>query len=364
MNFVFRGKRISGLLAVVPANEASFLDEMQNFDFPVQRSLKLKEVMGYDRHRLVQSHVCVSDLAVFGLQHLFDRGVLDPEDIDALILVTQTPDHLMPPTSSIIQGKLNLKSDMFCMDINQGCAGFVVGLMEAFLLLEQASVGKVVLINADVLSRKTSPKDRNSFPLIGDAASIAVVERQTGDAVIHANLRMDGTRNAALMIPAGGMRMPSTPQTAELKDVGDNNRRALDHLCMDGSAVFNFVQVEVPPLIEGLLATAGVTHEAVDWYLFHQPNRFMLQKLADKMKVPHAKMPSNVVGKFGNSSGVTIPIAIALNLSEPLLTERFLVCLAGFGVGLTWGSMLLTLGEMDFCNMLDYPDTDPPHHDG
>ena len=103
MKFLFRDKRISGLLAVVPANEASFLDEMRNFDFPAHRSLKLKEVMGYDKHRLVQGETCVSDLAVFGLQHLIDRRLLDRDDIDALILVTQSPDHLMPPTSSIIQ---------------------------------------------------------------------------------------------------------------------------------------------------------------------------------------------------------------------------------------------------------------------
>jgi 3-oxoacyl-[acyl-carrier-protein] synthase-3 len=146
---------------------------------------------------------------------------------------------------------------MFCLDINQGCAGFVIGLIQAFMLLEQESIRKVVLINADVLSRKTSPKDRNSYPLVGDAASITIVERDPEDSTIHANLKMDGTRNEALMIPAGGFRMPSTPATAVLEDVGDNNLRAKDHLRMDGSAVFNFVQVEVPPLIESLLAFAG-----------------------------------------------------------------------------------------------------------
>ena len=357
MNFVFQGKRISGLLAVVPANEGSFLEEMQNFNFPAHRSLKLKEVMGYDKHRLVQGETCVSDLAVYGLQHLIDRGLLDRDKIDALILVTQSPDHLMPPTSSIIQGRLNLKQDMFCLDVNQGCAGFVVGLIEAFLLLEQDAIRTVVLINADVLSRKTSPKDRNSFPLIGDAASITVIERDPGAAVIHANLKMDGTRSDALMIPAGGMRMPATAATAVLEDVGDNNLRAKDHLRMDGSAVFNFVQVEVPPMIDALLATAGATVGDVDWFLFHQPNRFMLQKLADKMQVPHAKMPSNVVEKFGNSSGVTIPMAIALNLRQRVLAERFRVCLAGFGVGLTWGSMLLSLGNLNFCELIDYPNS-------
>jgi 3-oxoacyl-[acyl-carrier-protein] synthase-3 len=355
VNFLWHGRKITGLLAVVPARESAFLDEMDNFNFPKARSLKLKEVMGYDKHRLVEPGVCVSDLAVFALQHLFDRGKLAPDGFEALILVTQSPDYLMPPTSSVIQGRLGLPQDLFCLDINQGCAGFIIGLMQAFLMLEQSSIRKVVLINADVLSRKTSPKDRNSFPLIGDAASVVIVERAAADETVHANLKMDGTRHTALMIPAGGMRLPSTPQTAVLEDVSDNNFRAKDHLTMDGSAVFNFVQVEVPSMIERLLADAAVGRDSVDWFFFHQPNRFMLQKLADKMQVPHAKMPSNIVENFGNSSGVTIPMAIVFNLRERLLTERFTVCLAGFGVGLTWGSMLLSLGNLSFCDLLDYP---------
>lgn len=355
MNFTFRNKRVSGVLAVLPANEKTFLEEMKNFNAPEARSLKLKEVMGYDRHRLVKGDVCVSDLAVFGMEHLFSKGLLDKDSIDALILITQSPDHFMPPTSSIIQGRLNLKKDMICLDISQGCAGFVMGLMQAFMLLEQESIRKVVLINADVLSRKTSPKDRNSYPLIGDAAAITVIERDPQESVIHANLKMDGTQNQVLMIPAGGFRMPSTPETAVLEDAGENNLRAKDHLRMDGSAVFNFVQLEVPPMIESLLAFAGKPIESVDYFLFHQPNKFMLEKLADKMKVPYKKMPRNVVQHFGNSSGVSIPIALALNLADRAKQGRFQACLAGFGVGLTWGSMLMRLGGLNFCEMIDYP---------
>lgn len=353
MKLRFQGKRITGLLSVVPRHEQSFVEDMKLFNFPEARSRKLMEVMGYDRHRLVEEGVCVSDLAVAGLQHLFESGKLAREEIDALILVTQTPDYPMPPTSNVIQGRLELKQDLFCMDINQGCAGFIVGLMQAFLLLEQPAIGKVVLINADVISRKTSPKDRNSYPLIGDAAAITVVERDPEAGVIHANIKMDGMRREALMIPAGGMRLPHSEQTALLEDVGDNNLRAQDHLRMDGSAVFNFVQVEIPPMVEGLLEQGGMDIDAVDWFLFHQPNRFMLQKLADKIGIPHAKMPMNVVEKYGNSSGVTIPMAIVENLRGPLLAQRFQVCLAGFGVGLTWGSMLMEVGELGFCDMIE-----------
>ena len=354
MNFTFRRKRISGVLTVVPANERSFVEEMKNFNFPEARSLKLKEVMGYDKRRLVEPHVCMSDLAVYGLEHLFKCGWVKREEIDALLLVTQSPDHFIPPTSNIIQGRLGLKRDMLCMDINQACAGYVIGLIQAFLLLEQESVRRVVLINGDVLSRKTSPKDRNIYPLMGDAASFTVLERDAEDSVIYANVKMDGSQHEALIIPAGGFRLPCSPETAVLEDVGDHNLRAKDHLRMDGSAIFNFVQVEVPPLIESLLAKAGTTMESVDYFLFHQPNRFMLQKLADKMKVPYAKMPSNVVEHFGNGGGATLPLAITYNLADELSRDHCRVCLAGFGGGLVWAAMLLRLGGLSFCEMIEF----------
>jgi 3-oxoacyl-[acyl-carrier-protein] synthase-3 len=355
VKFEFHNKRISGVLTVVPANERHFIEEMKNFNFPEARSLKLKEVMGYNKRRMVAGDVCVSDLAVFGLQRLFERKLLAPEDIDALILVTQTPDYLMPPTSNIIQGRLGLKRDMMCLDINQACAGFVLGLIQSFMFLEQPSVRKVVLINADVLSRKASPQDRNIFPLIGDAAAITIVERSDEDAPIYANVKMDGTQHGALIIPAGGMRLPSSPDTARLEDFGDRNLRSKDHLFMDGSAIFNFVQTEVPPLIEELLASAGRKIDSIDYFVCHQPNRFMLQKLADKMKIPHNRMPNNVVESYGNASGSTIPIALGINFNGALVEKDCQVCLAGFGAGLSWAAMLMKLGHLSFCELIEYP---------
>lgn len=355
MRLDFANKKITGILAVVPANERSFLDDMANFNFPIGRSMKLKEVMGYDKHRLVDGPVCVSDLAVFGMEHLFSTGVVQRDEIDALVLVTQSPDYFMPATSHVIQGRLGLHDDVFCVDINQGCAGFIVGLIEGFMLLEQPAIRKVVLINADVISRKVSARDRNSFPLIGDGAAITILEH--GDSVppIVASLKMDGSRHQALMIPAGGFRQPSNAATAIMAEDDDGNFRAPDHLVMDGTAVFNFVMSEIPIMIDSLLKSAGRDIDSIDTFLFHQPNRFMLQKLADKLHVPLEKMPSDVVEHFGNSSGVTIPMAITHNLRERLLLGGMRACLGGFGVGLTWGGMLMTLGPLDFCDMIDFP---------
>jgi 3-oxoacyl-[acyl-carrier-protein] synthase-3 len=354
VNFAFRDRRITGILTVLPPDERTFLEDMKAFDFPEAKSLKLKLVMGFDRHRLADQNTCVSDLSVFGLRHLIEHGLLDPDTIDALILVTQSPDYFMPPTSSVIQGRLGLKTDMLCLDINQGCAGFVIGLLQAFLLLDQQSIRRVVVINADVLSRRVSPKDKNSYPLIGDAAAITVVERTENGEPIHANVKMDGARGEALMIPAGGFRLPSTPETATLEPVGENNWRSKDHLTMNGTAVFNFVQTEVPPLIDDLLQTAGLSRDEVDYFMFHQPNRFLLEKLADKMGLPYDRMPNNIVEHFGNASGATIPTNVTFNLA-PLLKERALrLCFAGFGAGLTWAAMVMHVGPLAFCDTIDY----------
>lgn len=354
MNLTFQNKRISGILAVLPRQERTFDEDMLRYNFSIAKSLRLKAIMGYDKHRIAEDGVCVSDLCIAGLESLFQRGLLHKDEIDALILVTQTPDYLIPPTSNIIQGRLQLKEDILCLDINQGCAGYLVGLIQAFLLLEQAAVHKVVVLNGDILSRKTSPQDRNSYPLIGDGAAITIVEKSNVVNTIYANIKMDGCRSGALMIPAGGLRMPITPATGVVETAEDGNQRSKENLVMDGTSVFQFVQREVPLLVDNLLRCGGIAKEDIDYFMFHQPNRFMLEKLADQMAIPRWKMPSNIVERFGNASGVTIPTTITFNLGARLQGESLRLCLGGFGTGLTWSAMLLGLGDLDFCEMMDY----------
>ncbi|MCF0176982.1 MAG: ketoacyl-ACP synthase III, partial [Bacteroidales bacterium] len=123
-------------------------------------------------------------------------------------------------------------------------------------------------------------------------------------------------------------------------------------LVMKGDEVFNFVQRVVPPMINHLMEVSGTKKEDVDWFMFHQPNKFMLNKVADAIGVPYDKMPANIVENFGNASGVTVPTAICFNLGERLEKESFKICVAGFGVGLTWSSALLDLGNLNFCKLI------------
>ena len=190
--------------------------------------------------------------------------------------------------------------------------------------------------------------------MVGDAASITIIENTTEPATIFANIKTDGSNSTVLMIPAGGTKIPTSPETAIIEDDGKGNMRCKDNLVMKGDAVYNFVQVEVPPMINSLMELAKRDINEVDYFMFHQPNKFMLQKLADKMKVAHTRMPNNVVEHFGNASGVSIPTAICFNLEKELQENKYRVCLAGFGVGLTWSSMLMELGGLDFCEIIYY----------
>ncbi len=354
MNFLYKNKKISGILTVLPSRVVSFEDGIENYNFSRAKSMKLKLAMGYNKRRIVEDGVCSSDLAIHGLKHLISNGLIKKDEIDVMLFVSQSPDHFMPPTSNIIQGELGLKKDMLCLDINQGCAGYLIGLQEAFMFLEQEAVNKVVLINADVLSPKVSVRDRNSNPLIGDAASITIVENSTEPNVIHSSICMDGSGAKVLQIPAGGFRMPSNEDTARMVEDANGNFRSLDNLVMEGDKVFNFVQTEIPLMIDGILKECEMDRGEIDYYMFHQPNRFMLQKLADKIGVERDKLPSNIVENFGNASGVSIPTNISFNLGDRLLSNKFKVCLSGFGVGLTWGAMIMELGYLDFNKIIEY----------
>ncbi len=347
----FRGKRITSMLGILPETVGLFDDEVENYSFPPKQTMRLKKIMGYDRHRLAKDTSTVSDFAVYGLRYMLENDWIKKEEIGAVITVTLCPDHFVPHISNIIHDKCGLDTDVLCFDIAQGCCGFLVGLMQSFMLLEHINK-KVVLINGDVLSHKVSKKDRNDYPLIGDGATITVLENG-GDDEIYYEMHTDGSRGKALIIPAGAFRMPSNPETEIMVDQGDGNLRSLDNIAMDGSEVFNFVQIEVPPMLENAFKRENLTVNDFDWFLFHQPNRFMLQKLAEKAGLPQDKLPMNLVENFGNPSGASIPMTAILNCKESLINKYNKCCLSAFGSGLAWGVMFMNIGNLDHCDLIE-----------
>lgn len=354
MHFKFKNKRISGILSVLPNEEIHFLDEISNYNFSEKQSVKLGKIMGYGTRRIVRDNTSVSDLCTYGLNYLFENNLLEKESFEAMVLCTQSPDQFIPATSNIIAGNLKLKEDVICMDINQGCAGFEVGLLQAFMLLNTGEINKVVLLNADILSKKISINDRNSRPLVGDGASITIIENCENDEIIDVFLKMDGSGAFSLQIPAGGFKLPADEYTARLEEDAAGNSRSLNDLVMKGDEVFNFVQTKVPELLTEMFSKLQLDKDFFDFYFFHQPNKFMLEKLAEKLDIPYRKMPNNICEKYGNGSNNTVPLNICENLGSSVLDGKFNVCLGGFGVGLTWSLIKCKLENLQFCNIIDY----------
>jgi 3-oxoacyl-[acyl-carrier-protein] synthase-3 len=354
MHLKFKNKRISGILSILPSNEINFSDEISNYNFSEKQSIKLGKIMGYGTRRIVNTDTCVSDLCTHGLNYLFDNNLLDKNSFQALVLCTQSPDQFIPATSSIISGNLKLNEDVICMDINQGCAGFEVGLLQAFMLLDTGSINKVILLNADVLSKKVSIKDRNSRPLVGDGASITIIENCKNEDIIDIFIKMDGSGALSLQIPAGGFKLPSNEETSVLVEDSAGNSRSLNDLVMKGDEVFNFVQIKVPELLGEMFCKLNIGKDFFDYYFFHQPNKFMLEKLAEKLEIPYDKMPNNICEKYGNGSNNTVPLTICENLGKSSLKGSYKVCLGGFGVGLTWSLINCKLENLQFCEIINY----------
>ncbi len=352
MQTTFKGKRITSMLGILPETIGYFDEEVDNYSFPAKQTLRLKKVMGYDQHRLAKETSTVSDFAVYGLNYMLDNEWIYKEEIGAVIVVTLCPDHFVPHVSNIVQAKCGLDTNVVCMDIPQGCCGFILGLAQSFMLLEHMNDKKVILINGDVLSHKISKRDRNDFPLAGDGTTITVVEND-GDDEIYYEMHNDGSRGEALIIPAGGFRMPSSSDTAIMTDQGDGNFRALDNMHMDGSGVFNFVQTEVPPMLVKAFKNTGKNKEEIDWFLMHQPNKFMLQKLIQKADIPEEKTPMNLVEHFGNLSGACIPMTALYNIQNEMLLKQLKCCLVAFGSGLAWGMIFISIGPLNHCEIIE-----------
>ena len=354
MKCIFKNRRISAIVSVVPMEEYFFDDEYPLVKLTPEKAKRFKKMMSLDRHRIAPPEVCSSDLCLYGVQRLLKEGTLKKEDIGALLFVSQTPDYYMPPTSNVIHGKLGLGHEVICVDINQGCAGFLSGLMQAFLLLNISSLPKVVLMNGETGSKQMDKCNRISYPLTGDAGSVTVIERCEPDNPVYVDVKNDGSRHKVIMVPAGGYRNPTTLESLKLREVDEGVLQNQKHVHMDGAAIFNFTMQDVPPQVEEILSYSGNTRESIEYFLFHQPNPFILKQMAEKMKISQSKLPNNIVSLYGNCSSVTIPLNICLNCGEQVRQGSHRILFSGFGVGLTWISMVMDLGPLDVCKIVDY----------
>jgi 3-oxoacyl-[acyl-carrier-protein] synthase-3 len=343
---------IKGLCGVIPKNISYYDDEVHNYSHSVESSIKLKKVMGYNQHHIVTSDATITDLILPAFEAMVAAGNIVLDDIGAIVLVTQTPDYNIPSTSSVLHGKLGLNQDCYCVDINDGCTGFLKGLFECSSIIRNTGMDNVLLITGDILSRKVSNRDRNSYPLVGDAITLTLVERTISPVEQPLELQFDGRGALALNIPAGGLALlPSEETSIQHKDE-EGNLRSAEQLVMKGRDVFTFTQTVVIDFLSSFVKQHN--SKSIDRYFLHQANLFILERIRKKLKLNADILPSDVISKYGNSSSATIPMAIIEKYRDKEITSiSEYVLLAGFGVGLSWGAALLDVNSISFCELIE-----------
>ena len=311
------------------------------------------KTIGLRERRVASAGVTALDLCADATERLLAEMGLDATSIDAVIFVTQTPDHSQPNNASLLHGRLGLSKSAPAYDLSMGCSGWVTGLQQAALLCAHGAAARVLLCAGDTLSRLTNPGDRSIDPLFGDAGSATIVEKTGRSAPMHFVLGADGAGAQAIQVKQGGARQPVGPLTERTDAEG--NRAHDANLVMNGADVFSFTLREVPGAIETDLRQAGYVPATTDALVLHQANRFILSTLAKKTGFTEAQTPMSVVEHFGNQSSASIPCALIHGLADRLEAGPLKVVGCGFGVGLSWGAFAGELGPLIVAPIRSFP---------
>jgi len=287
--------------------------------------LFLSKKLGIEARPLATAEEFTSDLAVAAVERLCAASGLALADIDCIAVVTQTPDRLLPNVAAVVHGRLGLPHRVAAFDINLGCSGFVYGLSVLAGFMETTGAANGVLVTAETYSKIMDPNDRNVIPLFGDAATATWL---SSDGTVY-------TIGKPSFGTDGG-------QCDVVQQQGDITKPG--HLFMNGREIFNFMMREVPGTVAECLAKNGLSESQIDLWVFHQASRFMLETLAKRLALDLSRVPIDIADS-GNTVSSTIPFVLSRRLfagTTPAadFPEQILIC--GFGVGLSWGTNVLT----------------------
>lgn len=340
---------IKGVSTCIPRKKKLISDlELLN----VQESAKFSKNTGIISRYEAGDSICASDLCYEAANSLLKKLNWNTNEVDVLIFVSQTPDYILPATSNLLQNRLGLSNDCFCLDISLGCSGYVYGMSVISNLLQNPAFKKGLLLVGDTITKLTSPKDKSVFPLFGDAGSATAVEFDSSKSTKISFLTgVDGSGDDAIKIThgAGRNRIDENSLKYSKIDESENERRDID-LKLNGLDVFNFAIKTVPRTVDQLLNEIKLNREEIDCYVFHQANLFMNETIRKKLKIePHKCL--NSIEEFGNTNGASIPLTLCVNYQEKIPNGNFIMC--GFGVGLSWGAFHYT-NEQDILINLSY----------
>ena len=321
---------IKGIACAVPDNTVD--NERYAAIFGADNVRKFINLTGVKKRQVAFDEQCTSDLCYAAAVKLLEKLKWEPSSIDALVLITQTPDYAVPATACVLQHRLALSEDCAVFDVNLGCSAYVYGIWLAGMMIASRNMDRVLLLVGDTSNYGINQNDSSTAMIFGDGGTATALEWSEGkDIKYFLNTKGSGYRN--IIVPAGHARSRSR-----------KNARAVEYgLSMDGSAVFSFTITDVPRSINRFMSEFNIDKNDIDMYVFHQANLFILKHLTKKLGLREERVPVSI-DRFGNTSGESIPLTLvdAIGGDETGGTLKLFLC--GFGVGLSWGGIYL---EMD-----------------
>ena len=326
--------------------------EMMGLDeFTVNR---LKKTIGLGTRRVVSNGVCTSDLCVQSAEKIFEQGIINKQEIESVLLVTQTGDYKAPSTAIIIQDRLGLPITTLAYDINLGCSGFVIGLLNAFSLIE-SGLKNCLLLVGDISSNFSGKNDRTFTPLMGDAGSAILIDN-TSKSTSYFITGSDGSGFDNLIIPSGGCRNPFSSESLTQKPDKDGVYRSSMDMYMNGAEVFNFTIKRIPPLIDDIISFSNLMKSDIDYFVLHQANQYILKSISKRLGLDENTLPNKTQTEYGNQNSASIPGTINAYLSQSYSTSKLTSVFSGFGIGLSWGACITKTNAifcppvMEYCN--------------
>lgn len=307
-------------------------------EFPEWSSEKIENKIGVKERHVVGKSETSLDLAYEAANKVLANTNRD--NIDFLLLCTQSPDYFLPTTACVLQDKLNLPT-CGALDFNLGCSGFVYGLALAKGLIKSEIAKRILLVTSETYTKFIHPKDKANRSIFGDGACATIISASENEKILQFDLGTDGKGMENLIVPAGALRNPLNLNPEEIVDES-GNIRTVNNLYMNGPEIFNFTIKNVPVTVSECLRKNKLTLNEIDFVIFHQANKYMLNHLQRKMNIPNNKFYIDIENS-GNTVSSTIPIALKKSLEKGLVKSGDKVLLAGFGVGYSWGASVIII---------------------
>lgn len=333
---------VRGVTGTVPAHAVKTAD----FDiFTPEEAETFDRTVGIKNRYIGPEELCTSDLCFDAAERLLAALGWERESIDVLVFGSVTGDYKTPPTAGILQHRLGLPTSTFVLDIPMGCCGSMYAINVAGNLLSAGSVRRALLLVGDTALRMGSMKDKSRVPLFGDSGTAMALEYDPAADPIVIEFNTLGSGYEALITPHGGFRHPITAESFVEEDFGNGIIRAPKDTLINGMDVFSFAISRPPISIKKLMETYELTPENVDFFLIHQANKLIVDRIVKKLKLPLEKVPYDLQ-EFGNLGGASIPMLMSWNLAEELRSRPLTLLCSSFGLGLTWGTMVLRTQTM------------------